>query len=344
MIIRGVSKKMRRIIPVLIWLLISWGTGELPGRSSTIVDLKELENPAYMTAGRGLLLIGDNQRVRVYNLKNFKLIRTIGRRGEGPGEFRGRVTPQILPDSIMIGSHRKVSFFDFSGNLLKEQKSGLNTPIFKTLRHRFVSYSIKKDEEDFRITYDLYDSDFKKVKTLHKGDWVFHKNRTMDFFEIFFFDVTGDKIVFAHRRGFRIDILDERGDLLHSITASPPGIPFTEQAMNDIFNDGELNTRYGGFIQSLKKKGIAPEFFPAIRTCRLGDGKIYVVTYLKERGRSECLVYNMEGRLLQRTFIPLRDSSPLNPPPFTIKEDRLYQLVDHADKEVWQLTVDIIDL
>jgi hypothetical protein len=214
----------------------------------------------------------------------------------------------------------------------------------KKINGKYVSASVKRKKYDFYLSYNLYDADFKIEKVFYKGKWVFHKNRKMDLFEIYFFDVHDNKIIFAHREGFQIEVLDEKGNNLHKIKMDPPKIPLTDKDMKQIFEDMEINFKNKGYVQAMKRRGIKPEYYPDIRTCRTADGKIYVVTYLKENERSECLIFNLEGQQLKRTFIPLRDTSPINMSPFTIYNNHLYQLIENFDEEQWQLVIDPIPL
>jgi hypothetical protein len=312
-------------------------------QESKVIPLKELDNPRYLIANKNLLLIEDNQTVKMIAMKDFKLIKSIGGKGEGPGEFNGFPYPQILSDSILIGSVHKVSFFDFEGNLIKEQKTKLISTNIKKINNKYISYSIKMEEDDFYISYNIYDSDFKKEKVLYKGKWSIHKGKKRDFFEIYFYDVHDDKIIFAHREGFKIEILEKGGKNLHTIKLAPPKIPFTDKDMKNIFEEMEKNFKDKEFVQSMKRKAIKPEYYPDIRTCRVADGKIYVLTYKKKEGFSECLIFNMKGEQLNRIFIHLRDTSPITTPPFTINNGHLYQLVENVDKEQWQLVIDKIE-
>jgi hypothetical protein len=185
---------------VLIWTAFLMFKSMLYSQTSTIIPLKELDNPQYLIANKDFLLIEDNQKVRMYAMKDFKLVKTIGRKGEGPGEFRYFAYPQILSDSIMISSAYKVAFFDFSGNLIKEQKTRITHSLVRKINNKYVSFSVK------------------------------------------------------------------------------------------------------------------------------------------------CLIFNLEGKQLKRTFIPLRDTSPINTPPFTIYNNHLYQLIENFDEEQWQLVIDPIPM
>lgn len=237
------------MIPVLFCTAFLMFKSMLYPQSSTIIPLKELNNPYYLIANKDFLLIADNHKVRMYAIKDFKLVKTIGRKGEGPGEFRDFAYPQILSDSIMISSAYKVTFFDLSGNLIKEQKTRINYPV-KKINSKYVSASVKRGKDDFYLSYNLYDSDFSKEKVFYKGRWMIHKNRKKDLFEIYFFDVHDNKIIFAHREGFQIEVLDEKGNNLHTIKMDPPKIPFTDKDMKQIFEDIDINFKNHGHFQS----------------------------------------------------------------------------------------------
>lgn len=307
-----------------------------------VIDLEDLESPGYVITDGKILLIEDKSRVRMYDMKNYKPLKTMGGKGEGPGEFKDFAFPQILSDSIMISSVGKVAFYDFSGNLVKEQKTRSNRTSIKKIGDKYITYSIGRGKDDFYISYDLYGPNFSKEKSFHKGDWMIHMGGKRDLFEIFFYDVFQDKIIFAHRKGFKIEILDKNANILYSITETPDPVPFTDQDMDRAFTEMAANTKRKAYVEYLRKKTEKPDNYPAIRTCRVADGKIYVITYLKEEDQSECLIYDMEGKRLKRVFIPLRDVSPLVLPVFTIDKSRLYQLIENHEKDLWQLVIDRI--
>ena len=122
---------------------------------------------------------------------------------------------------------------------------------------------------------------------------------------------------------------------------------FREQGLDEdlerAFKQMSANTKRKAYVEFLRKKASKPDFYPAIRTCHVANGEIYVITYLKEDSQSECLIYDMKGKRLKRVFIPIRDISPLMLPLFTIHGSRLYQLIENEEKEVWQLVIDKIN-
>ena len=69
----------------------------------------------------GHLLVGERlgKTIRVFS-PDGRLLRSLGRYGDGPGEFRNASTFGILGDTIWVGDvgMRRLTFFDLSGNLL----------------------------------------------------------------------------------------------------------------------------------------------------------------------------------------------------------------------------------
>jgi len=59
---------------VLIGTAFLTSKSMLYSQTSTIIPLKELENPYYLIANKDFLLILDNHKVRMYAMKDFKHI------------------------------------------------------------------------------------------------------------------------------------------------------------------------------------------------------------------------------------------------------------------------------
>ena len=72
--------------------------------------------------GNFYVVDSDNHRIQKYNPEG-KYLLTIGREGQGPGEFRGFSLPRFDKDNhlyITDGSNRRISFFDKDGQYLKQ--------------------------------------------------------------------------------------------------------------------------------------------------------------------------------------------------------------------------------
>jgi len=65
------------------------------------------------------VLDSGHDEVRVFDFETSEYLRTVGRRGEGPGEFRSPTQINIHDGVVAVGESRQVSFFDLEGNLLE---------------------------------------------------------------------------------------------------------------------------------------------------------------------------------------------------------------------------------
>jgi hypothetical protein len=83
-----------------------------------------------------------------------------------------------------------------------------------------------------------------------------------------------------------------------------------------------------------------PDYFPPIRMFHVTDNKIYVMTYKEKDGKNEFIILDMEGKLLNRMFIPI---SPFEETTviifYTIKNGKLYLLKDNEETEEWEVRI-----
>lgn len=314
-----------------------------------VIPLNQLEKPGLLVVDEKRIYIPDGHAVKIFSRRDFSLQTTFGRKGEGPGEFKYPPSLFIRPDGIWVDSQDKLSQFSFSGKLVKEIKRSSRGSSFKPVGkgERFVGVKTKLTPEDFYLTYVIFNSALQEVKEIHRGKWILQKNRKRRVFEQFFYEVVGDKIVFVHYSSdFAIDIVDAEGKLIHSIRRDDKKIPFTKKDQQAVLDYWPQHPSYRRDVERLKRSTIFPEYFPAISTCRVANKKIYVITYLLQQGKSECLVYDMQGKFQKRIFIPLLKRTPhgiYDLPNFSIYDGRLFQVIDNPDKETWELHIDTIE-
>jgi len=332
-------RKSLRFIAVFI-LVISYKTSL--HSFEKIIPLSNLNAPERMVIDSERIYVEDRKSIKLFNKSDFVFIKTIGREGQGPGEFQDFAIPQILPDKILVSTANKISYFSFDGELIEERKNTQSDYGIKAVNQNYIGFDWVFIED--YVAYILYDSDLKPIKELHRGKAIIHPNRRRDFFEIHFYDVQRDKIVIAQREGFEIDIFDSEGKLLHSIKHKVKAIPFSKNDKDDVVNYWREERGYEQWqIDSLLKRTDFPEFFPPIQTCRLADGKIYVITYKKIDDKNECLIFDMSGEFIKDAYFPLKMMAPNHACPFAIYENTLYQLIFNYDFETWELHINQID-
>ena len=95
-----------------------------------------------------------------------------------------------------------------------------------------------------------------------------------------------------------------------------------------------FNTRFG-----------FPSIFPNIRNFHVMDDKIFIITYKEKQGKNAMYIYSMAGKLLQTVYVPLVEVDMILPQLYnyyTIKDGKLYKLVEDLDKEKWELHISAI--
>jgi len=330
--------RLQKIIPIIVFAIFSTA---LSYSSEKIIPLTNLNTPDSIVMDDERIYIEDGSTIKLFDTTDFKFIKTIGREGQGPGEFQDFANPQILPDYILVSGTNKVAYFSKTGDFIKEKKHTLLVPLVKAIENNYVGY-VWVFKEDY-VAYILYDSDFNPIKELHRGRGLIHPNRRRDFFEIFFYDTYKDKIVVAQRKGFAIDIYDSEGNILYSIKHKANQVPFTNEDRKMVITYWKESGLEQWQVDRLEKRTDFPDYYPPIQTCRLADGKIYVITYTKKDDKYECLVFDMDGKFIKEAYFPLKMLAPNLASPFTIKGNNLYQLIFNYEKENWELHINQID-
>ena len=332
-------RRLQKIIPIIVFVVFS---ALLIYGSEKIIPLTHLDVPVRIVLDDERIYIEDGPTIKLFNRIDYNFIKTIGGEGQGPGEFQGFATPQILPEHILVSGDYKVAYFSLDGELIEERRHTQFGYGIKAVNQNYIGFDWRF-REDY-VAYILYDSDFKPIKELHRGKALIHPNRRREFFEIHFYDVYKDKIVIAQREGFVIDIFDSGGKLLHSIKHKVKAVPFTKTDKEDAVKYWREERGYEqSQIDNLLERTDFPDYFPQIQTCRLADGKIYVITYRRKDNKNECLIFDMQGKLLKKTYLPLKMLAPNLASPFTIHEENLFQLIFNYENEKWELHINQID-
>ena len=88
----------------------------------------------------------------------------------------------------------------------------------------------------------------------------------------------------------------------------------------------------------VKQRVRFPEFFPAIRDLIVDNSHIYLLTWRKKEQEHEFFIFDLEGKLVKKTFVPLQDyDDGVALFPYSLKNNYFYQLIDNEEEEVWEL-------
>lgn len=263
------------------------------------------------------LVNGDAQSIDVYDRSSCKLLRKVGRPGEGPGEFKSIQGVHIYPDYIFVNSMGKNSYFNPEGSLIREEKvPGHLIPCMPVGENAYVtnSYGEMPGEQSMvtqmgRRRIVLLSKDFNEKKTLMDkvvkrgskydfkngchvviffpdnlsfqiyGDHIYTGANTEDLFLIEGFNAGGGKVLGINRPFPKRKITAGIKAIMKSKEHHPYG---KEDVMKVEFN--HYLPSYGHFI--------------------VNDGKIFVFMFPEEGDIQRVLVLDLAGKLLCAAAIP----------------------------------------
>jgi len=320
---------------VLIILICLWFALSLFGERLT--TFPQLSKPILIKVGENVICINEGFVMYLYDLNDFKLIKKIGRKGEGPGEFSSDLDINILKEKIMIESQGKLSFYSFTGDLIKEMRRQPKYRRLKLLEDRYVASSGILSKEVYHNVAIILDTDFNELKTFYHDEARYHQQKQKTrHASTWIFDVSEKKCFIVGSSDFKIDVFNKNGGSLFTISPKYERVKISQEDIDAWFNRIK-KTQGMEFYYTAKQRVRWPEFFPAIRDLIVDNGHVYVITYRKKQGNSECFIFDLEGKLLKKTWLPLKNYDGVALFPYSLKNNYLYQLIDNEEEEVWEL-------
>ena len=302
-----------------------------------LTTFPRLSKPELIRVGDNLICINEGAVVYLYDLNTFKQIKKFGRRGEGPGEFSTDLIINILKEKIMIESRGKLSFYSLKGDLIKEMRRLPEYRKLKILEDRYVASSGILSKQVYHNAAKILDADFYEIKTFYQDEARYHQQKQKTrHASTWIFDVSEKKCFIVGSHDFKIDVFNKNGDSLYTISLKYEKVKISQEDIDAWFN--RIKKRLGLDRYYLARRMVRwPEFFPAIRDLMVDNGHVYVITYGRKQGKSECFIFNLEGKPVKKTWLPLKDYDGVAFFPYSIKNNFLYQLIDNEEEEVWEL-------
>lgn len=317
-----------------------------PVFAEKIATLPDLANPKIIIFEGDEIIISERIKIYIYSLKDFKLRKKFGRAGEGPKEFlltpRSGVNSSIRIDvqgnQILVTSLGRISFFTKEGEFQKMIKISPSLLRFKFLGERFAVWDSKNEDNRRYWMVTIYDTNLRKIKELFKFENTAQTGKGLKLLkESFTFETYGNKVFIAGKKEFEIDVFDQNGKKLFSINQEYKKLKVTEDDIQKYLN--WIKTEHRPIYEAFRNNIHFAKKYPAIRLFTVADERIYVLTCKKEEGKTECFMFDINGKLLKKIFLPLKYMNIRDFYPFTIKKGNIYQLVENEAKEEWELHV-----
>lgn len=343
----------------LILFLIVFLTFPASTEAGKVIPLTQLEKPNSITVDKNHVYITDQETIAIYSLKDFKIKKTFGKKGEGPGEFK--LLPQeriglrivVHNDYIMVNSARRLSLFTKTGEF-KDQVNLIDPVQFlKPLGTKFVGFKGIIYDNILFIAINLYTpKDAKpKVVKIEKEIWrkehygqmthipdclrlamaLKEESRRGALYQVY------NNHVFIEGNNNEIHVFDDSGNKQYTIHHDYEKIKVPEPFKQKViaFFKKSYPTLYRMIQQ---QRGKFPEYFP-IRYFHATDNKIYVLTFKNQDGKSEFYLLDMKGKFLKKVMVPFAEAEFLEAYPYTINNGQLYQLQENPDTKKWELHI-----
>jgi len=269
--------------------------------------------------------------IKVFD-KSGNYLRTIGKKGEGPGEFSYPFEILVLPQGeLMVNDtiELRVHFFSLDGKFLRQFSSSTMTlfrrPRVDSAGHIIVGHVNVGDEME--TVLKKLDSDLNPVLTLATRPIIFRTPTIVQYFDVLrstnlVWDVAvEDNIVWGVFDKYEIFVNNPEGKLIRKIVREYDGIEITKKEEEKLIKAWFGNNPVPPQI-TLKFPKVYPPFFRF--TCD-EEGRLFVQTYEKTKDEEEDYydVFDSEGKYIVRISLKYR--------PQVLKNKKLYMIEENEE-------------
>ncbi len=353
------------IVTLIVLILVPiycLNANDLPVKSLGVLD--GVLKPSTIDIHNDRLYIMDTELVHVYSMKDLALIKSFGKKGEGPGEYR--IDPGIplslrgFNDFLIVESIDKLSYFSLDGKYLKEKRKPPLLSKISQIGKNYIGRRIfhPQDGSLSSTAIKIYDHNFNEIRVLYKQKYLrqgaYPKFRWILGKEILLYQIADNKIfVEKSDKGFLIDVYDFKGNKLYEIKKDYMKIPITSDDKKNMIKDMEMDPETQAI---LKKYGMTWKYFsrnfkydfpshrPPIKSMEIDNNKLYISTFRTENNKVETIVMDLKGNVLKTAFIEPSAKEwimalLLGIKLETIHNDKIYYIQENEDKEEWELFV-----
>jgi len=312
-----------------------------------IAEFDDIYKPRQIEISGDDLYVVDGDTIKLFSIKELKFIKQIGKKGEGPGEFKFWPRISVFPDIIFAIDrsplNKKIVFFSRKGEFISERRLPRFTTV-KKVKQNYLSreLSFSYDRKTTLTKVEILDNDLNLIKELYtekkeRSSINFGRGgkKKIDFemFPRMKHAVTdGDFIyIIDTHKGFYFEIYDHKGNKLSTIEKKLEKIRFEGEFKKKILESLKVvDSKYGTENQY---NYIFPEFLPEIADVEGKNNKIYVSTLRVVNDKSEIIIMDHKGNILKRAYVTRAN-------PSCIHNDKFYYFIDNEEEEVWELHVE----
>jgi hypothetical protein len=228
-----------------------------------------------------------------------------------------------------------------NGDFLKEVPVS-NGGNFKPLGDRFVGIRRSADRKANYEILDLYDADLKKLKEIYSKKDVLQPGQDILLGKApLGFSTTANAVFVNPDEDFLIKVFDAEGRYVSTLERDYEPKEISEEEQNAWHKDLEMT--FPDVYPRLKHRFKFTSHWAAIRRIKVDGQLLYIITFRKHGDKLECFRYNTSTRLMKKVLLPVAFQSAFAPYPYCIKRGKVYQLVEDATHEKWELRITPFD-
>ena len=272
--------------------------------------------------------------IRVFS-RSGEFTKTIGRKGQGPGEFQSPRFIQITPqEEVMVfdPATRRLTFFSPDGKYLGHISTAkINypfAPIKMDPGGNLIAKLVIWPSEGGGVELKKFDSDLKLLTMIYKTR-IDEPDKEMEIRAMrpsLYFAISKEgNVIWGNSRSYELEVLNLEGKLIKKIMKDYKPIKITEK-------DKEIFKLRARRIINRGYELLFPKYFPAFQNISIDcEGRIFVGPYERiESGEDDFYYYDVfdsEGKYIAK--IPIKSS------PRLWKKGKLYSIEE--DEEGYQI-------
>jgi hypothetical protein len=260
--------------------------------------------------------------IKVFD-KNGNYLRTIGQRGQGPGELGSAYFFSLTSQKHLIVedvSSRRMVFYSLEGQFIRSVSSAKNFFIMSKADSKECLYGVMSFQDE-NPHYELrkFSPDLEVLHTVMSSPAVLTKQNIFRAFSpMIMFDVgEDDNVFYAYPEKYEINICDPSGKPVRKIYREFTAVKITDEEREKVEN----SRLPPGFSFDI------PKFHSAFQGMLVDDqNRIYICTWEKNNGGYYYDIFTAEGKYLAKVKLGFT--------PSVIKRDKIYDV--EADEEGYQ--------
>ena len=278
-----------------------WGDSEDPEKSFDGTELP------FVVADNGKIYAIDMEvaQVKIFD-DSGQLIKTFGKKGQGPGEFSMPAGIQITPDGTLMiedSLNRRLAFYSLKGEHIKDISTAKRLALARILldnEGNMLGMEVGLfGENKMFMEYKKYDKDLNPMFSLAKVEFPLpipgsgNKMNLIDMLIGFQFDKDGN-VFFGRNKDYEIEIFSPSGKHIRTIKKDFKPEKVTQEDINEILEQIPNNTP-GVNIRDLFE---FPKLFPPFQSFVLDEeNRLFVRTYTKGKVKREYVIdiFDKEG-------------------------------------------------